>query len=43
MQDLELKLTQAEIEDMIHDASTTDGSCVDEFEYVHILKNSTWI
>ena len=43
VQDLELKLTDSELEGMISDASVTGSKWVTEEEYVTILKHSSWI
>ncbi len=44
LQDLELQLEDEELEDMIKDADRSgSGRSVTEAEYLHILKNSTWI
>ncbi len=43
-QELELQLADEELEDMIRDADRSGrGTGVSEEEYVHVLKNSTWI
>ncbi len=43
-QDLELQLSDEELEEMIRDADRTGcGQGVSEEEYLHILKNSTWM
>jgi centrin-1 len=39
---MEVRLTDEEIRDMIADADRDGGGDVDEEEYVHILKDSTW-
>ncbi len=40
---LQIKLANEEIHDMINDADRDDDGLVDLHEYVHILKNSTWV
>ncbi len=43
-QDLELQLADEELEEMIRDADRSGrGESITEEEYLHILKNSTWI
>ena len=40
---LQIRLTEEEMRHMIADADRNSGGDVDEEEYVHILKNSTWM
>ena len=39
---LGLLLTDEELSEMIRDADRDDGGDVDEYEYMYVLKNSTW-
>jgi hypothetical protein len=43
LQELNLTLTDSELENMIKDASVSGNQQVTEQEYVHILKNASWI
>jgi hypothetical protein len=43
LQDLELKLSDRELHDMISDASVSGRNGVTESEYVQLLKHSTWM
>jgi Ca2+-binding EF-hand superfamily protein len=43
LQELQLTLTDSELVNMIKDASSSGKQHVTEHEYLHILKNSTWI
>ena len=43
MQDLELSLTDSELEGMILDASVAGKKWVTKEEYVYVLKHSSWI
>ena len=44
LQDMEVQLTDEELEDMIRDADRSGlGQSITEAEYQHVLKNSTWI
>ncbi len=42
-QDLELKLSDSELEGMIRDGSVSGNKWITEDEYVTILKHSSWI